>query len=266
MSPAVVCAALALLVAQGAQASGWKLVWSDEFEGSGLVDPARWGYEEGFVRNNEKQYYTAGRRENVRRENGRLIIEARRENFASPKAPANRAAFTSGSITTQGKRSWTYGRFEVRAKLPTGRGTWPAIWMLGDNINTAGWPLSGEIDIMENVGFDPDVIHANIHTQAYNHVQKTNKGDRITVPKPYDAFHVYAAEWTPEKVEILVDGKRYFSFANEHRTIAEWPFDQPFYLILNVAVGGDWGGRNGIDESIFPQRMEVDYVRVYQQQ
>jgi beta-glucanase (GH16 family) len=136
--------------------------------------------------------------------------------------------------------------------------------MLGENIRQVGWPLCGEIDIMENVGFDPDVIHANIHTRKYNHAANTNKGDKITVEKPWADFHVYAVEWTPEQMDFFVDGRKYFTYTNEKSGVDAWPFDQPHYLILNVAIGGTWGGRQGVDESIFPQRMEVDYVRVYE--
>ncbi len=251
----------------------WKLVWSDEFDRDGLPDPSRWTYEEGFVRNQEAQYYTRGRPENARVEGGVLILEARRERFpngryeaGSPSWQRNRpfAEYTSASVTTEGKASWRYGRIEVRAKLPTGRGTWPAIWMLGVNRREAGWPRCGEIDIMENVGFDPDMIHANIHTEAYNHVMKTNKGAGVRVAAPHADFHVYALAWSAEKMVFSVDGREYFTYTNEGTGVAAWPFDQPFYLILNVAVGGGWGGRQGIDDAIFPQRMEVDYVRVYQ--
>lgn len=251
----------------------WKLVWSDEFDRDGLPDPSRWTYEEGFVRNQEAQYYTVARAENARVERGVLIIEARKERFPNARyEPGARswqrsrpfADYTSASLTTEGKAAWRYGRIEVRAKLPTGRGTWPAIWMLGVNIREVGWPRCGEIDIMENVGFDPETIHANIHTEVYNHVRRTQKGGSTKVEKPYADFHVYAVEWTPEKMDFFVDDRSYFTFTNEKTGPAVWPFDQPYYLILNVAVGGAWGGRKGIDESVFPQRMEVDYVRVYQ--
>jgi beta-glucanase (GH16 family) len=235
-----------------AAAQDWKLVWSDEFEGSGQVDSKRWTFEEGQIRNKEAQLYTTS---NVRRENGILVIEARRDS----------AKITSSSVTTEGRQSWTYGRVEVRAKLPTGRGTWPAIWMLGANRKEVGWPACGEIDIMENVGFDPDIIHANIHTKAYNHVKKTGRGAKITIPNPHSGFHVYSVEWTAEKMDFLVDGKKYFTYANEKTGPDVWPFDKPQYLILNLAIGGAWGGQKGVDESIFPQRFEVDYVRVYQQ-
>jgi beta-glucanase (GH16 family) len=255
-----------------ARADDWKLVWSDEFDLDGPPDLTRWGYEEGFVRNNEKQYYT---RRNARVEGGVLVIEARKERLTSLPARAGRRAspaaaktaeadYTSSSVTTEGKVSWTYGRFEVRAKIPTGRGTWPAIWMLGTNRREVGWPQCGEIDIMENVGFDPEVIHFNVHTAKYNHVLKTNKGAKLTVARPYADFHVYAVEWGPEKLDFFVDGTKTFTYANEKTGDGSWPFDKPQYLILNVAVGGAWGGQKGVDDSIFPQRMEVDYVRVYQ--
>jgi beta-glucanase (GH16 family) len=255
-------------------AAQWKLVWSDEFDRDGLPDPARWTYEEGFVRNQELQYYTRARAENARIEGGVLILEARRERYPNPlfqpgstdwRRAREFAEYTSASVTTEGKASWRYGRIEVRAKLPTGRGLWPAIWMLGVNRREVGWPRCGEIDIMENVGYDPELIHANIHTEAYNHVRGTNKGNRIRVEKPWADFHVYALEWTPERLDFYVDDRKYFTYENEKTGPATWPFDQPFYLILNVAVGGGWGGRQGVDPAVFPQRMEVDYVRVYQQ-
>ena len=230
------------------------LVWQDEFEGQGLPDPARWDYEVGLVRNNERQYYTQRRPANARIEDGVLVIEAHKEDFEG-------AAYTSASLTS--RANWTYGRVEVRAKLPKGRGTWPAIWMLGTNIGEAGWPTCGEIDIMEHVGFDPGRIHANIHTRAYNHVQRTNKGNSITVARPDDEFHVYEMLWTPGEIGVLVDGQRYFTFAKEPGGDTVWPFDKPQYLILNLAIGGTWGGQQGIDDSAFPARFVIDYVRVY---
>ena len=263
----------ALLFGAAPRGSEWKLVWSDEFNTPGVPDPAKWDYEEGFVRNREAQYYTRARPENARVENGVLIIEARRERFPNAayqegstdwRRRSPQARYTSASLITEGKAAWRYGRIEVRAKLPMGRGTWPAIWMLGGNRKQVGWPKCGEIDIMENVGFDPDLIHANIHTESYNHVRKTNKGNRLTIPRPYDSFHVYAIEWFEDRMDFFVDDRKYFTFVNEKTGVDAWPFDQPFYLILNVAIGGSWGGQKGIDDSIFPQRMEVDYVRVYE--
>jgi beta-glucanase (GH16 family) len=262
---------LALLI-QPALSADWQLTWSDEFDKPGLPNSANWNYEEGFIRNNEAQFYTKGRSENARVENGLLVIEARKESFENPafdpKAPQGGrrrrhfAEYTSASLTTRGKVSWKYGRIEVRAKLPPGRGTWPAIWTLGTN-NTVGWPACGEIDIMEFVGFEPGVVHANIHTAKYNHVKKTGKGSQITIPDCSDAFHVYALEWTPERLDFFVDDKKYFTYANEHSGEAAWPYDQPQYLILNLAIGGEWGGAKGIDETCFPQRYYIDYVRVY---
>lgn len=265
----------ALSVPAPARADDWKLVWSDEFSKDGRPDPAKWGYEEGFVRNNEAQYYTRNNPDNARVEGGKLVLEARKVSPGElPKAPRRRggqgqagrasAAYTSASLITRGKGEWSHGKVEVRAKLPTGRGTWPAIWMLGSNIDRVGWPRCGEIDIMENVGFDPDVIHFNIHTDKYNHARKTNKGSQFKLPKPYADFHVYGVEWDSKKMDFSVDGKVHFTYQNEGSGEAAWPYDRPQYLILNIAIGGAWGGQKGIDDAIFPQRMEVDYVRVYQ--
>lgn len=241
-----------------AQSQDWQLVWSDEFNTPGLPDAAKWDYEVGFIRNQEKQYYTKARAENARVEEGMLVIESRKEKFQN-------AEYTSASLHTANSATWKYGRIEVRAKLPTGKGMWPAIWMLGMNRKQVGWPKCGEIDIMENVGYDPNVIHANIHTEKYNHVKKSNKGNKITVEKPYADFHVYAIEWFPDRIDFFVDSNKYFSFANEGEGASGWPFDQNFYLILNAAIGGSWGGQQGIDDAIFPQKYFIDYVRVYQQ-
>jgi beta-glucanase (GH16 family) len=263
-----------LLTAPIAQAAPWKLVWSDEFDKPGAPDPQKWDYEVGYLRNHELQYYTRDRRENARVENGMLIIEARKDHYAIPaderkkrgKATARDVAeYTSASLTTRGKVDWTYGRIEVRAKLPTGRSMWPAIWTLGTDKAHLGWPKCGEIDIMENVGFDPDIIHGTVHTGKYNHMIHTAKGGQIKIAKPYDDFHVYAVEWRPERIDFFVDKSKYFTFHNDKTGDAAWPYDKPQYLILNIAIGGDWGGQKGIDEKIFPQRMYVDYVRVYKE-
>ncbi len=235
----------------------WNLVWADEFDQDGLPDWTKWDYEVGAVRNNEAQYYTSRREKNARIENDMLIIEAHQESFSNMQ-------YTSASLTTRSTATWRYGRIEVRAKLPTGRGMWPAIWMLGANIDQVGWPRCGEIDIMENVGFDPNRIYGSIHTAAYNHADKTGKGGQITIKAPYDEFHVYAIEWFAGRIDFFVDEQKYFTFKNEGTGVDAWPYDAPQYLILNIAVGGSWGGQKGIDSSIFPQRMYVDYVRVYQ--
>lgn len=267
-------ALLLAMTALPALASDWKLVWSDEFDKPGLPDPAKWNYEEGFVRNNEAQYYTRARSENARVENGMLIIEARKEKMqnaaydASAPGGSRRgradAEYTSASLTTRGKAGWTYGRIEVRAKLPPGRGTWPAIWTLGTNSSRVGWPACGEIDIMEFVGFEPGVIHANIHTRKYNHVKKTGKGSQISIPDASEQFHIYALEWDKDRMDFFVDDKKYFTYTNEASGTDAWPYDQDQYLILNLAIGGAWGGAKGIDDSCFPQRYYIDYVRVYQ--
>ena len=258
---------------QVASEKKYELVWHDEFDGDGTPDATKWKYELGLIRNEEAQYYTDSLK-NTRMEDGHLILEAHKEQIANTgftaedakRAKENRefAAYTSASITTKTIAEFTYGKFEVRAKLPSGRGIWPAIWMLGKNIDSVGWPESGEIDIMEHVGYEKDTIYGTVHTKAYNHGIGTEKGGSVFIENPYSEFHTYSVEWTPEKIDFLLDGEVYQQFVNENKTTDEWPFDQAFFLKLNVAVGGSWGGLKGIDDSIFPQRMLVDYVRVYQ--
>lgn len=237
--------------------AGWTLVFSDEFSGNGALDPGKWGYEIGYIRNHEAQYYTS-RPENVRVEAGNLVVEGRKEAHQGH-------AYTSASINTLGRFEFLYGRVEVRAKLPTGNGAWPAIWMLGTNRTQVGWPACGEIDIMENVGFDPLAIHGSVHTAVYNHTTGTQKTAVVTVAKPWEDFHVYAMEWYPDRIDIFVDGQKYFTFGNEGAGSSTWPFDKPQYLLINLAIGGSWGGQKGIDDALFPKRFVVDYVRVYQQ-
>lgn len=234
----------------------WNLVWRDEFNKDGAPDTRFWGYEEGYVRNNEAQYYTADRRENARVEGGKLVIEARRDNFQGKP-------ISSASLITRGRRSFLYGRIEVRAKVPTGRGTWPAIWTLGENIGAVGWPKCGEIDIMEYVGMNPGRIHGNIHVDAYNHTKGNGRGGGVDVSGVHERFHVWAVEWSKEKIDFFFDDLMYFSYKNEGTGDAVWPFDKPQYLILNLAIGGAWGGQQGIDDTLFPHRFEVDYVRYY---
>ena len=235
-----------------------RLVWHDEFDRDGLPDPARWRYDVGGHGwgNREPQFYTAGRLENARVENGHLIIEARRE-------PWQGAPYTSARLVSRGTGDWTYGRVEVRARLPRGRGSWPAIWMLPTTTRAMRWPDDGEIDIMEHVGFDHGVVHASVHTRAYHHSIGTQKTARVDVPDAAEAFHVYALDWDRTAVRVSVDGHAYFTDARESDDPAVWPFDGPFHLLLNVAVGGAWGGQKGIDESAMPFRLVVDYVRVY---
>lgn len=258
--------------------NSYELIWADEFDYTGKPDPTKWGYEIGFIRNSEKQYYTDSLK-NARVEKGNLIIEAYKEKIANKDFKSNKfkekswlhyipkidsAKYTSASLTTKGIAEWTYGRIEVKAKLPKGVGQWPAIWMLGENKKEVGWPKCGEIDIMEHVGFNKDTIFGSIHSETYNHIKRTQKTNGIFIDKPYDNFHVYSIEWTPEKINFLLDDKVYLNIINEHKTTDEWPFDQNFSLKLNNAIGGMWGEQEGIDDTVFPQQMVVDYVRVYQ--
>jgi len=237
----------------------WQLIWEDNFDKDGLPDPNIWGYEVGYVRNKETQFYTKDRAENARVENGCLVIEARKDNWEGHE-------ITSASLHTYGKKSMLYGRIEVKAKLPTGKGTWPAIWMLGDNIKEGSrWPDCGEIDIMENVGFEPDKIYANVHTKKYNHSIGAGRGSSIVIDKPYEDFHLYALEWDKNELRFYVDDQLYFTCKNDGTGVDAWPFDQPQYLILNLAIGGGWGGQQGIAEDLLPQKYYIDYVRVYKQ-
>ncbi len=246
-------------IQQAPTTTGWKLVWSDEFNKEGLPDSSKWNYEVGGHGwgNNELQYYTLTDTANAVVKNGLLQITAIK------KAVGNNQ-YTSAKLVTKGKQLFQYGRIEINAKLPAGRGGWPAIWMLGNNIDTTNWPACGEIDIMEHVGFNKDSIFGSVHTKSYNHILGTQTTKGIYLPNPYTAFHTYAIEWTAAKIDFWIDDMLYLSFANQYKTVDEWPFSHPFYLILNVAVGGNWGGMKGVDETIFPATMQVDYVRVYQ--
>lgn len=238
----------------------WEPVWSDEFEKPGAPDPARWNYDVGGGGwgNRERQFYTNDRRENARVENGRLIIEARRE-------PWQGSDYTSARLITKGKGEWTHGRFEIRARLPAGRGTWPAIWALPVvwNLGDGKWPDNGEIDILEHVGHEPGVVHASTHSRKNQWQKNTQRTAIIQVPDASTAFHTYTLEWDAEEIRIYVDDRHYFTSRKEGGDWTSWPFERDFYLILNVAVGGAWGEMKGIDDQAFPQRMEVDYVRVY---
>lgn len=243
---------------QQKESTDYRLVWSDEFNYSGHPDSTKWKYDVGGHGwgNNELQYYTKNRIENARVENGMLIIEARKEKIENRE-------YSSARMVTKGKAEWQYGKIEVRAKIPDGLGTWPAIWMLGTK-TPLKWPDDGEIDIMEHVGFDQGTIHGSIHCKKYYHSIGTQKTAKILVPDASKTFHTYGVEWDKEKVQVSLDGKVYFTFANEHTGYEAWPFDNSMYLLLNIAVGGNWGGMKGVDEKIWPRRMEVDFVRVYQ--
>ena len=247
-----------------AQVTFKKLVWSDEFNYNGLPDSTKWGYDIGKGcpqncgwGNNEQQYYTANRLENARIEKGKLIIEARKEIFSE-------AGYTSARMVTKNKGDWKYGRIETRAKLPKGRGMWPAIWMLPTKWEYGGWPTSGEIDIMENVGYLPDSLYGTVHTGAYNGMKGTQKSKGVLRKDLSKAFHIYSIEWTPKSISFFIDNEKYNVFVNEQTGVQAWPFDKEFHLLLNIAVGGNWGGTFGVDDTTFPQKMLVDYVRVYQ--
>jgi beta-glucanase (GH16 family) len=238
--------------------SQYILVWQDEFDKNGLPDSQKWSFDVGGngFGNDEEQYYTKDRLENAKVENGKLIITARREHFQESN-------YTSAKLQTIGQGDWKYGKFEIRAKLPKGKGIWPAIWMLPTQSIYGSWPSSGEIDIMELVGHEPDNIHFTVHTEAYNHKIETQRGNSTVIANSNQGFHTYGVEWTEDSLKFFVDDQIHFTFKKEADDYKKWPFDQPFYLILNVAVGGSWGGAQGIDNTIFPQTMEVDYVRVY---
>lgn len=245
----------------------YELVWSDEFDTDGRPDPDKWGYDfgGGGWGNNELQYYTISSEDNENPnafvEDGHLVIEAREEKKGARD-------YTSARVISKNKGDWLYGKFEIRAKLPEGRGTWPAIWMLPTDWEYGGWPESGEIDIMEHVGYDQDNIVGTIHTKSYNHGINTQKGKTIHVEGVSEEFHTYTMEWLPDRIRWYVDEELYNEFVpadySDGITSNEWPFDKRFHLLMNIAVGGNWGGSQGVADDIWPQRMLVDYVRVYQ--
>ena len=238
-----------------------KLIWHDEFDGSGLPDSSKWSYEKGYVRNNELQYYTANRIENAVQRDGNLVITARNDSTMIDGAIR---PVTSASLISKGKGDWLYGRVEIRAKLPSCLGTWPAIWMMPTKAVYGGWPKSGEIDIMEHVGYDPDKIYFNLHTGKYNHSIGTGRGTSVSCPNPNLAFHVYAIEWFEYHIDWYLDDMKVFSIQDNGEGWEAWPLNQPFYLILNFAFGGAWGGQQGVDLKALPQEYLIDYVRVFQ--
>jgi beta-glucanase (GH16 family) len=243
------------------EGDSYSLVWSDEFDYTGLPDTAKWKYDtegnEAGWGNNEAQFYTKANKKNAQVENGILRITARKENFG-------RKEYTSARLVSNA--DWKYGKIEVNAKLPEAVGTWSAIWMMpsGWSFNDGNWPDIGEIDIMEHVGHDIGVIHASAHSKDYQWQAGTQKTAIVNVPDVTEEFHTYILEWTPDVLKAFVDDSLYFEYKNEGLGESKWPYDKPYYLILNVAVGGAWGSIKGIDAEAFPQTMEVDYVRVYQ--
>lgn len=231
--------------------------WSDEFNGSGAPLSTNWAYDigGGGWGNGEAQYYT-NQLKNAGVSGGILTITAIKEDFEGKK-------YTSARLVSKHKFDFLYGRIEAKAKLPKGRGTWPAIWMLPTDNVYGGWPKSGEVDIMEHVGFDQDRVHFSVHTEAYNHTINTQKNANVIIKGASDDFHLYRVDWFPDSIAGYVDNKKIFIFKNEKNGYKTWPFDKPFHLLLNIAVGGGWGGQKGIDDSIWPQKMDVDYIRYY---
>ncbi len=246
--------------ATGGVPAGYALVWSDEFDTDGLPDASKWLHDTARNRlgwyNNELQYYASNRPENAVVQGGRLLITARRENLASASDWGGQR-YTSARLITRGKADWTYGFFEIRAKLPCGQGTWPAIWTLGSG---GRWPQDGEIDIMEQVGSNPSRVFGTVHTQAGSGGNST--GGSAQVADACTAFHNYQMTWTAEAIEFAIDGATYFRYANPRSGNAAWPFTAPQFLLLNIAIGGDLGGT--VDDRIFPVVMAIEHVRVYQ--
>ena len=239
---------------------GWQLVWSDEFDNPGLPDAKKWTYEKGFLRNKELQYYTKARLENARVEDGNLIIEGRKEEYR--RLLGKNAHYTSASLTTADSFKTAYGRIEMRAQLPYGRGVWPAFWMLGGK--PYRWPKCGEIDIMEAVGHKPGTVFATVHWFGHEKGRHTSSGGRLEGQSPSDGFHIYAVEWFADRMDFYYDEINYFTFpVAKAGTDKRNPFHKPHYLLINLAIGGTWGGEEGVDDRIFPQQYKIDYVRVY---
>ncbi len=246
--------------------SAWTLAWSDEFSGpdGSSPDPKKWTYDLGGKGwgNQELESYT-NRKENARIEKGNLVITAQRESYTG--ADGVTRDYTSARLKTQGLFTQTYGRIEARIKIPEGQGMWPAFWMLGQDIPTAGWPKCGEIDIMENIGKEPATIHGSLHgpSTTANTSDLTAIFSLPTHENFANDFHLYAVEWEPDTVRFYVDSNLYATFhSSDWPAGGKWVFDHPFFIILNLAVGGDWPGSPDASTK-FPQSMLVDYVRVY---
>ena len=250
--------------ADGTALAGWKLTWSDEFNGpnGSAVDPTKWKHDVGGTGwgNNELEYYTDGT-QNAVVQDGYLVITATKEGASSYKCSYGTCTYTSARLLTQGLFAQQYGRFEARAQMPTGKGLWPAIWMLGDNISTVSWPACGEIDFMETIGSDIQTNHGSLHMPASYGPSGTYK-----LPNSAsfaDAFHTFAIEWAPGTVSFFVDDNLYETQKSPVPKGDTWEFDHPFFLLINVAVGGQWPGSPDATTT-FPQTMKVDWVRAYQ--
>ncbi len=234
-------------------------VWGDEFNKPGLPDSTKWNYEVGKIRNSELQYYTYKRSENARIQDTVLIIEARKEPFQG-------AAYTSASLISRYKGDWLYGKFEIRAKVPGGKGTWPAIWMMPTDSEYGGWPKSGEMDIMEYVGWDISKLHFTTHFEGTNGSGHQQSGTSVFTAQPYSKFITFTFVWTPTKLEWYGDNKLFHTYTKTSTDPKVWPYNKMFYMILNLAYGGSWGGQQGIDDTKLPHKFYIDYVRVYQLQ
>jgi beta-glucanase (GH16 family) len=234
-------------------------VWSDEFNTPGLPDSTKWDYEIGKVRNAELQYYTYKRSENARIQDTVLIIEARKEAYQG-------ASYTSASLISKYKGDWLYGKFEISAKVPTGKGTWPAIWMMPTDGEYGGWPKSGEIDIMEYVGMNPSNLYFTAHFEGTNGTGHQSSGTYTVANQPYNRYIIYTLIWSPTKLEWYADGIKYHTYTKASDDPKVWPFNKMFYFILNLAYGGSWGAQQGIDDTKLPHKFYIDYVRVYQLQ
>ncbi len=242
----------------------WELIWQDEFSKPGLPDTAKWEFDvegnEWDWGNNELQNYTSRSGKNAWIENGKLIIQARKQEYTSPEDNETKS-YTSARLRTKDRGDWTYGKFEVRAKIPVGVGTWPAIWMLPTDEAYGGWPHSGELDIMEAIGSEPTTHYSNVWCSRTEETH--GKGGNLTIPNLNSAFHTYTMEWYPDSIRFFIDAKPVTIYYNEHRDESQWPFDQRFHLLINLAVGGDW--EKEVNPASFPARFEIEYVRVYRQ-
>ena len=247
------------------QHASWNLIWSDEFNApnGSPVDSTKWVTETGGGGwgNNELEYYTA-RPANASQQNGNLVITVQQEKYTGTDGVTRN--YTSARLKTQGKFSQAYGRLEARIKIPRGQGIWPAFWMLGDDVDKAGWPSCGEIDIMENIGKEPALVHGTIHGPGYSGAKGIGAPDALPGNQPFaDDFHLFAVEWEPNEIRFYVDDHLYATRTRADLPPgAKWVYDHPFFILLNVAVGGDWPG-NPDTSSTYPQTMLVDYVRVY---
>lgn len=249
---------------QNTEGEKWELVWSDEFENAGLPDSTKWSYNIGNWGwgNNELQYYTSDKLENAKIEDGNLVITAIKD--------LKDSTWTSARLTTQGKVAFKYGKIEFRAKVPVVRGTWAAGWLLGDAYrDEISWPYCGEIDVLECVGYEINdttekgINHATCHTRAYYFKQNNQIGSEIELDSMHSKFHTYSVEWYPNEIKGFVDGIHYYTY-DKNANDQEWPFHQSQNIILNLAIGGGWGGLKGVDQSMISQQYTIDYVRVFE--